>query len=533
MSTTPSPDHDRAGGSTPSVAASSLAPGDRDVAPGAHDVALGTHDVVPGTHDVAPGNAGIPGTAPAAPGSGPAAGGTSGQVASGPDGDGARDRHAAVDAPAAGAPIGAAGTTGQALAGARPRRGRHRRTSHRSGRGLRRWARRHRILATLGVVLVLLTPVWWSAVTAATNPSLGSSLPARMAEWVRGHGGSSIVAWAENLWYSHHPPPVGGKPARGAIPPPVAARATTSVPPATAAAAAALPPPAPIVPIASPPVAGEGQWHPAGRTVDGIPAVYEAYLRPDSVHTSVVVGVAWMDTRLLRSTLYSGSTIPGGGPWAHTAPVSPTAAQSLVAAFNAGFLMSNANGGYYTQGRVVDPLRTGAASFVIYSDGSATVGTWGTDVHMGPDVVSVRQNLRLIVDHGAPVPGLNANDTSVWGATLGNQVYVWRSGVGVTADGALVYVGGPDLNITDLANVLARAGAVRAMELDINTDWVNFTAYTPSAPSGPATPQDGATLLSSMTGGPGRYFASWWSRDFFTMSARSSPLATPGDAGLP
>ena len=42
-----------------------------------------------------------------------------------------------------------------------------------------------------------------------------------------------------------------------------------------------------------------------------------------------------------------------------------------------------------------------------------------------------------------------------WGATLAGAVYVWRSGVGITADGALVYVAGPDLNITDLANVLA------------------------------------------------------------------------------
>ena len=45
----------------------------------------------------------------------------------------------------------------------------------------------------------------------------------------------------------------------------------------------------------------------------------------------------------------------------------------------------------------------------------------------------------------------------------------------MTADGALVYVGGPGLNITDLADLLVRAGAVRAMELDINTDWVNFS----------------------------------------------------------
>ena len=70
---------------------------------------------------------------------------------------------------------------------------------------------------------------------------------------------------------------------------------------------------------------------------------------------------------------------------------------------------------------------------------------------MTPDVVSVRQNLDLIVQNGQPVPGLNSQDTTQWGLTLGNQVFVWRSALGVTADGALVYVGGPGLNITDLA----------------------------------------------------------------------------------
>jgi uncharacterized protein YigE (DUF2233 family) len=243
-------------------------------------------------------------------------------------------------------------------------------------------------------------------------------------------------------------------------------------------------------------------------------------MRPDAVHTSVVIGVAWMDTKLLAAALYSGSTIPGGGPWAQTAPVSSVAAHTLVAAFNAGFLMSNAEGGYYSQGRTVIPLRAGAASFVVTRDGAATVGQWGRDVTMSPDVVAVRQNLDLIVDGGRPVTGLNANDTTRWGFTLHNQVYVWRSGVGVTADGALVYVAGPDLNITDLAGVLARAGAVRAMELDINTDWVNFATYAPSSPTAPAAPANGRDLLPTMAGAPDRYFESWWSRDFFTMSAR-------------
>jgi hypothetical protein len=365
------------------------------------------------------------------------------------------------------------------------------------------------------VVVLALTPVWVSLGSALNNPSMGATMAGRLAEWVREHGGSSVVVWGENEWYSHHPPPVGGKPPKGAIPPP-----TVQATQPKKVSIASLPEPDPIKPLASPPIAGEGQWHPAGRLVDGIPAVYEAFLRPDAVHTSLVVGVAWMDTKLLRATLYSGSIIPGGGPYKNTAPVQPSAATNLVAAFNAGFLMSNAEGGYYTDGKTVMPLRTGAASVVIDKNGSVTIGAWGKDVSMTSDVVSVRQNLSLLVNNGKPVPGLNANDTTVWGFTLNNQVYVWRSGIGETANGALVYVGGPGLNITTLADLLARAGAVRAMELDINTDWVDFATFAPSTPHGLAGAANGRDLLSDMVGTPSRYFASWWARDFFTMSAR-------------
>ncbi len=371
-------------------------------------------------------------------------------------------------------------------------------------------------------VAVLLTPIWVSLGSALTNPALGLSSTARLAEWLRDNGAGSLVNSVENWWYSHHPPPVGGEPSAVALPSQIG-RAASRYAPLSDGSTAYLPAPAPLKPFAQPVLPGEGIWRPVGRQVRGEPAVYETFLRPDAVHTSVVDGIAWLDTRLLSATLYSGSYIPGGGPYRYTAPVQPSAARSLVVAFNAGFRMQDANGGYYTQGRTIIPLRNGAASFVIFRDGTATVGAWGSDhLKMGRDVVAVRQNLKLLVDNGLPVPGLNANDTSRWGDTLGNQVYVSRSGIGVTRNGALVYVGGPNLNITDLANLLVRAGAVRAMELDINTDWVNLATFDPSTPTGLASPANGADLLplADMAGGPSRYFTSWWARDFITLSAR-------------
>ena len=388
-------------------------------------------------------------------------------------------------------------------------------------RGRRYWPGRHPKTAGLVIVILALSPVWVSLSEALTNPSLGLSLPARGAEWVRDHGGGSLVASIENWWYSHHPPPVGGKPSAAALPRSHGSRTSSSG--GQHSGVTPLPKPAALVPFAHPALKGEGQWTPAGRPVDGMPAIYTTFMRPDAIHTSIVDGVAWMDTRLLSATLYSGSYIPGGGPYKYTAPIKPQAARTLVAAFNAGFTMQDANGGYFTQGKTIIPLRKDAASFVIYKGGSVAIGAWGSQVKMTPKVVAVRQNLRLLVNNGRPVPGLNANDTSVWGLTLGNAVYVSRSGIGITKNGALVYVGGPGLNITDLAHLLVRAGAVRAMELDINTDWVNYATFDPKSPHGLASPANGTDLLplADMAGPANRYFVSWWARDFFTMSARN------------
>ena len=59
-----------------------------------------------------------------------------------------------------------------------------------------------------------------------------------------------------------------------------------------------------------------------------------------------------------------------------------------------------------------------------------------------------------------------------------------RSAVGVDANGALVWAGGR-LTPADLANAIISAGAVRAMEMDINPDWVHFNSYD-VAPDGSA-----------------------------------------------
>ena len=235
-----------------------------------------------------------------------------------------------------------------------------------------------------------------------------------------------------------------------------------------------------------------------------------------------------MDTRLLSARLYSGSESPGGGPYRFTAPIRPAQAASLVAAFNGGFKMHDAHGGYYTQGRVVVPLKRGAASLVIYAGGAVTIGAWGSDVRMTPDVIAVRQNLVPLVAAGQPTRAALTH-WRAWGATCGARSCAksvpglerqWRSGAGVTADGALVYAAGPSLDPAQLALLLARAGVVHGMQLDINPYWPVFASYDPAG-GGPASPVNGRKLLGSTTQGPGTFFQPSWARDFITMSARS------------
>jgi hypothetical protein len=215
--------------------------------------------------------------------------------------------------------------------------------------------------------------------------------------------------------------------------------------------------------------------------------------------------------------LIPGLTEPGG-TWPHPPYITPAELPSAVAAFNGGFRFRDAHGGFYLDGRTAVALRAGAASLVLYRNGGVNVGTWGSEVGMTPDVVAVLQNLVPMVDKGAVSPSATYNDSSVWGSTLGAAVVVARSGIGVTADGAVVYVAGPALTARTLAESLQRAGAVRAMTLDINPEWVTFNFFSHPDPADPSAVV-ASKLYPQMQRPASRYLGPIEeSRDFFMVS---------------
>jgi Phosphodiester glycosidase len=184
--------------------------------------------------------------------------------------------------------------------------------------------------------------------------------------------------------------------------------------------------------------------------------------------------VAWLDQKLVRLVLHPGYNVPGGSGWSQPSQVTASEQNSLLATFNSGFKMVDSNGGYWQDGRTAVPLSRGAASMVFYKDGHLNVVTWNGGTP-GPDVAAVRQNLGLLVDNGAITAAVDNGTT--WGSTVGNATFVWRSALGIRRDGSLVFVAGSSMSAHTLANVVLGAGAVRAMELDINQSWTNFITY--------------------------------------------------------
>jgi hypothetical protein len=389
-------------------------------------------------------------------------------------------------------------------AGPRPRL-RHGRAV-RGGR-LRRFLRRPAGRLVLALFIVFMSWFTWSMGHALTQPG-GGTVPTRLAEWARDHYLGPLVTFGE--WVTYQPPKVGGKPSFSLVGPGQKAQHASKrgvrsfkpdIPPRLASPAGH-------------PLPGEGIWRVLG-SVRREPALFGTFLRPDKVHSSYVAGIVSMDPRLLRFQLHPGVEDPGAANWGVPATIPPSSRHRLRASFNGGFKINSSGGGFYLNGITRGTLTTGTASMVFYRDGRLAIGVWGRDLRMSPDVAGVRQNLRLLVDHGVVPSRVDSNVLSSWGATLGGGYYVWRSGIGVTSDGRIIYVYGPALSARTLADLLKRAGCMEAMQLDINPEWTSFMYYRSKRGASPAP----VNVLPTQQQPADRYY-SISSRDFTTVYAR-------------
>jgi hypothetical protein len=355
--------------------------------------------------------------------------------------------------------------------------------------------RRRRVVALVALV-VLLTPVTYSYVSYMTRPS---SLPwkIRSVEYLRDHHMAWAVNDIENWWYGLHAPKKGG-PGVAALPTFGSAAAARPRPAGTAAAYR----PSRVLSAVAAPLKNEGVWSAVGQTVNGAPAMLATSFRSEADYPSIVTYAVWIDTTRTQLALYPGRYEPPSANPRGPMMIPVGQRQRALAAFNSGFKLKDGGGGTIINGHVDSPMIAGRGTVVAYSDGTVDVISWPASTPPGA-VVLARQNLPLIVVDGKPNPALSA--TQRWGNTLNNAVRVWRTALGVDAHGNLIYVAADKQTAPSIAAALARAGAVRGVELDINAEWPTFNVY----------------------GRPGAQD----DRDFFVVYAK--PAGVTGNPGVP
>ena len=356
-------------------------------------------------------------------------------------------------------------------------------------------SRRHWRRGTLSsaMLAVVATVAVWNLTSLAVYalPDNGDTFSSRVATWGRDHGFSPLIDKIEAMAYRTPPSKTPANDLSLAITAP-----STTVPPSTTSTVpgtgntvtggtgtgtdttvpATAQPPAPLTPIFSPALAGEGQWTPIAQA-QGHDTLWATSLRPLKSAGGAVATMVLIDQTNLRASMFNGSEEPGG-KWTKGNHVPIALQPALIATMNGGFRFEHIHGGYMNEGKVVKPLKQGDATIAIDKTGKMSMGRLGRDVQDDGSWASMRQNLELIVDDGKSNVQQGIADGVWWGADNGNAVYVKRSGVCATGDGRLAYVLVDQVDAEQFAQSMITLGCTRGMQLDINVDWPSFSTYT-------------------------------------------------------
>ena len=294
-----------------------------------------------------------------------------------------------------------------------------------------------------------------------------------------------------------------------------------------------------LTPIIRPALPGEGAWLTQGMAPAPyayVPLDAKTFIRPDPSHPYAIVTLVQFDTRFCRLHIVAGTTEPGGARGLNGPGVIPAADQqenALLAAFNGGFKFADGRYGLKTNGIVYVPPQLDAATIALTKNGQIILGSWGVDARLNSgntDLIAWRQNAALLINNGVINP--LTQDGAAWGGTILNRSYTWRSAIGLTAHGSLIYAAGDFLTALTLGQALRAAGAVLAMQMDINPFWVRAFMYNRNARGNLSI-----SKLNPAMYGTGTEYLYGTQRDFFYMtrfvpSPPAQPLPHAHEVGL-
>ncbi len=336
--------------------------------------------------------------------------------------------------------------------------------------------------------------------TIVSDASDNSPLFIRLVEGVREHIGPGVVAFIENAWYRIKD--IATRLVYFSTHGQIADQTASGLPN-----------------IASP--GRDLHWQKMLSNSGDNPVLERTILNPDPLRPYVTAYLVQIDPDRVDFHLVAGTKDPHSATGIHGTGTIPSVAvvrKNVIAAFNGGFQTKDGHFGVMVSRKTFLAPMPGLATFCMYADGRVNIGSWGKEIMPSPDMLSFRQNLPLLIDGGMISPAIEIQKK--WGVTVDNNIRVWRSGLGITDNGKLVYAAGDNLSAETLATALLAAGCQRAMELDINSYWVTFNIYHW------VNDKEGgylacAKLASSMIRSAKRYLIPD-SRDFFYLTLKNS-----------
>lgn len=232
--------------------------------------------------------------------------------------------------------------------------------------------------------------------------------------------------------------------------------------------------PTSVMPVVSPALAGEGEWIPFAE-IQGDPITYATSFRPFADFASVVASAVVLDQSKLTAGLFNGNELPGG-TWNNGSRVMKAAVPSLVLAFNGGFRFEHHQGGYFSEGKTLKPLKEDQATLAIDHAGFATIGVFGRDVFDDGSWKTLRQNLPPMLMNSEI--SLDQFRGTHWGNDFGKVIYTFRSAACLRRDGRMLFAVAGDVDIDMFAEILKTLECMTAMQLDINGTWPQATTYS-------------------------------------------------------
>ncbi len=244
-------------------------------------------------------------------------------------------------------------------------------------------------------------------------------------------------------------------------------------------------PPAPLSPILSPALTGEGKWIELGNDpfitpANGLPSPFvTTFVRPDKERKDVRIYVTMWDPRQIALHMQAGTVEPisaTGEAGPGQIPRVPEIVTKVVAGFNGGFQAQHGEYGMQADGVLYLPPKPYAATVLELHDGTTALGSWPASQEVPDEVLSYRQNLTAMLEKGK----LNPWGRTWWGGTppeWKDNIHTTRSGLCLTKENHVAYIWGADASEEALAGAMIAARCTYGMHLDMNPGMAGFEFY--------------------------------------------------------